>query len=156
MSTTFDTILEKGTIYDGTGAEGYVADIGIKGGEIAQIGDLTEAEEGERIDVARLAVTPGFIDLHVHGQDATSYDFMARDGVTTALELEAGVHGVEDFLEAREGAARIRYGASAGHIGARIYVKHGFLSGAVLADAEPGERVRLSLNDDFLGRPVRS
>ena len=48
----------------------------------------------------------------------------ALDGVTTALELELGVYPVADWIASREGDANIHYGASVGHLGARIKLFH--------------------------------
>jgi hypothetical protein len=42
------------------------------------------------------------------------------DGVTTALELEVGVSPVSEWYAAREGKALVNFGASAGHIPARM------------------------------------
>src|SRR6202041_3804208 len=76
------------------------------------------------IDATGLVITPGFIDLHSHGQDAENYRFKAMDGVTTALELEVGVWPVREWYAAREGKALINFGASSGHIPARMSVMH--------------------------------
>jgi dihydroorotase len=70
-------------------------------------------------------VAPGFIDLHVHWQAPASYDFMALDGVTTALELEGGAYPVDPWYAARIGKARINFGAS---------VSHGDVRALVMAD----------------------
>jgi dihydroorotase len=67
-------------------------------------------------------VAPGFIDLHVHWQAPASYDFMALDGVTTALELEGGAYPVDPWYAARTGKARINFGASVSHARARARV----------------------------------
>ena len=94
MSATFDTILEQGTIYDGTGAKGYVADVGIKDGKIADIGDLSASEDAERINVEGLAVTPGFIDLHTHSDFTLVVNGKAESqvhqGVTTEVIGQCG------------------------------------------------------------------
>jgi N-acyl-D-aspartate/D-glutamate deacylase len=74
------------------------------------------------IDATGLVVAPGFIDLHSHGQTAENYRYKAMDGVTTALELEVGVSPVGDWYKAREGRSLIHFGASAGHIPARMTV----------------------------------
>ena len=65
---------------------------------------------------------PGFIDLHSHGQTPENYRYKAMDGVTTALELEVGVSPVGDWYKAREGRSLVHFGASAGHIPARMAV----------------------------------
>ena len=58
-----------------------------------------------------LVVAPGFIDLHSHGQDAENYDVQARDGVTTALELEVGAGDIDSWYERRSG--KLRWSTSA-------------------------------------------
>lgn len=64
MSETFDTIFAGGTVVNqnGTGK----ADIGIRDGRFAAIGDLSKADAGERVDVTGLHVLPGVIDTQVH------------------------------------------------------------------------------------------
>src|SRR5205807_1035781 len=76
------------------------------------------------VDVKGLVVTAGFIDLHSHGQTPENYAFKARDGVTTALEMEVGVNPVAAWYAAREGRSLIHFGATSGHIPARIGVMH--------------------------------
>lgn len=64
MSRTFDLILKNGTVanHDGIGA----ADIGVTGGKIAAMGDLSKASAGEIVDCAGLHILPGVIDSQVH------------------------------------------------------------------------------------------
>src|SRR4029453_16822103 len=76
------------------------------------------------IDARGLVVAPGFIDLHQHGQTDENYRVKARDGCTTALELEIGVSPVGPWYAEREGKALVNFGASVGHIGARMIVMH--------------------------------
>lgn len=59
----FDTIIENGTIYDGTGKPAFVADIGINADTIAAIGDLSTTDASTVIDATGLAVAPGFINM---------------------------------------------------------------------------------------------
>jgi N-acyl-D-amino-acid deacylase len=59
-------ILRNGTVFDGTGAEGFPADVGLQGERILAVGDLSGAAAGRVLDCAGLYVTPGFIDMHSH------------------------------------------------------------------------------------------
>jgi N-acyl-D-amino-acid deacylase len=59
----YDLIIEHGRIVDGTGAPWYAADIGIRAGHIAAIGQLKSATATRRIDAAGQVVAPGFIDM---------------------------------------------------------------------------------------------
>lgn len=120
----YDLVLVGGRVVDPESGLDGVRSLGIRAGRVVAISEQSLAGS-EVLDVSGRVVAPGFIDLHVHGQDPISYDYMAQDGVTSALELEAGAHRQQEFAEAREGRARIHFGASAGHIGARVYSKHG-------------------------------
>jgi N-acyl-D-glutamate deacylase len=80
--------------------------LGIKGGKIAAISE--SALSGVRtIDAKGRVVGPGFVDLHAHGQSLLSGRVQAFDGVTTAVEAEAGQFPVDKAYQnaAREGRA---------------------------------------------------
>jgi len=62
-SPDYDLIIEHGRIVDGTGAPWYAADLGIRSGRIAAIGELSQARAKRRIDAAGRIVAPGFIDM---------------------------------------------------------------------------------------------
>lgn len=64
MPETFDLLLRGGEIVNHTG-RGY-ADIGVRAGRVAAIGDLALATAGEEIDLRGLTVLPGVIDSQVH------------------------------------------------------------------------------------------
>jgi N-acyl-D-aspartate/D-glutamate deacylase len=133
-ATGFDTVISGGRVMDPESGFDQVANVGIRGGKVAAI-TAEPLAGGERIDARGLVVAPGFIDLHAHGQTLSDSDLQAHDGVTTALELEAGVFRVAPFLAARAGKARINYGASVGHRGVRVYMATG-IEGAGATDAE--------------------
>ncbi len=59
----FDIVISNGHIIDGTGSPWYSADIGIREGKIAAIGNLSEAPRNRTIDAHGLVVAPGFIDM---------------------------------------------------------------------------------------------
>jgi N-acyl-D-aspartate/D-glutamate deacylase len=69
---TFDLIIRRGTVLDGTGAARYRADVGISGPSIAAIGDLSKAAAPIDIDASGLFVAPGFINLHSHDVGSAS------------------------------------------------------------------------------------
>ncbi len=123
QAPTYDIVIRNGRVIDPESGLDAVRSVGIRGGKIAAI--ATTALRGRQvIDAHGLVVAPGFIDLHVHGQDDENYRLYAMDGVTTALEMEVGVGDVPAFYAAHQGRALINYGASAGHIRARMAVMH--------------------------------
>lgn len=65
---TVDVLITRGTVYDGTGAPGRIADVGVRGDRVVFVGDAaTAAVVGRRqLDARGLIVTPGFIDPHTH------------------------------------------------------------------------------------------
>jgi len=94
VSQTFDLILAGGEVVnqDGRG----LADIGIKGGRIADIGDLGTAAATERLDCKGLTVLPGVIDSQVHFREPglehkedleTGSRGAVMGGVTTVFEM---------------------------------------------------------------------
>jgi N-acyl-D-aspartate/D-glutamate deacylase len=62
----FDLIIRGGTVIDGTRMPRYRADVGIKDGKVAKIGNLKAHEAKRVIDAGGLNVAPGFVDLHTH------------------------------------------------------------------------------------------
>jgi N-acyl-D-amino-acid deacylase len=60
---SYDLIIRNGRIMDGTGSPWYAADIAIRGGRIASIGRLHDAQAKQTIDARNQLVTPGFIDM---------------------------------------------------------------------------------------------
>src|SRR5204862_473939 len=100
-----------------------VRNIGITGRKIVTISSETLTGR-HTIDAAGLVVAPGFIDLHAHGQTPETYGFQARDGVTTALELEVGTADIDKWYDERKPGRLINYGVSIGHIPVRMVVLH--------------------------------
>jgi dihydroorotase/N-acyl-D-amino-acid deacylase len=62
-SQAFDLVITNGHIIDGTGSPWYSADLGIRNGHIAAIGNLSAATRKRTIDAAGKVVAPGFIDM---------------------------------------------------------------------------------------------
>jgi N-acyl-D-aspartate/D-glutamate deacylase len=114
-----DLVLAGGRVIDPETGLDAVRHVGVTGDTITQIS--TVPLEGTRtLDASGLVVAPGFIDLHAHAQTPDGYRLMALDGVTAALELELGVPDIRRFVDARRGSSPIHFGATAGHLAARV------------------------------------
>lgn len=138
----YDIVIQNGRVIDPESGLDAVRSVGIRGATIAAVSRV--ALQGKRtIDARGLVVAPGFIDLHVHGQNDENYRLYAMDGVTTALELEVGVGDTPAFYAAHDGTSLINYGASAGHIKARMAVMKdgGTAFGTILPLDSAGHRV---------------
>ena len=94
----FDILIRHATVFDGTGADGYLGDVGIKAGLIAAIGDLRDATAAHEIDATGMVVCPGFIDAHTHVHSSIGRGFMhednlVRQGITTVVGGNCGSSG---------------------------------------------------------------
>src|SRR6266699_3113479 len=135
---SYDVVIANGRVMDPESRLDAVRNVGVRGGKIVVI-STAPLEGKQSIDARSLVVAPGFIDLHQHGQDAENYAAKAADGVTTALELEVGVADVDGWYSERESKALINFGASAGHIPARMAVMHD--PGGLLPSGDAAHRV---------------
>lgn len=91
----FDYLIQNGTLIDGTGAPAAAADVAIKDGKIAAVGDLKDASAGTVLDAAGKDVTPGFIDIHRHA-DAALFrphfgELELKQGLTTIVNGNCGL-----------------------------------------------------------------
>jgi hypothetical protein len=59
-------LIRSGLVVDGSGTEGFRADVAVDYGRIAEVGLLPDADAATVIDAAGLVVSPGFIDMHSH------------------------------------------------------------------------------------------
>jgi N-acyl-D-amino-acid deacylase len=94
---SFDIIIRGGTVYDGTGAPGRRADVGIQGDRIGAIGDLTSVQATSVVDATGLAVAPGFINMLSWSTESLLVDGRSqgeiREGVTTQIFGEGSSMG---------------------------------------------------------------
>ena len=127
-SAPFDLILAGGRVIDGTGAPARAADVGIRDGRIAAIGDLSGAAAHERLDVAGLSVAPGFIDVHTHADSIASRPGagnFVRMGVTTIVAGNCGSSPVdvgEALDEIRATRVAVNFATLVGHNSVRAAV----------------------------------
>lgn len=119
----FDIAINGGRLIDPASNTDAVRSIGITAGRIAAVSE-TPLHGRKEIDATGLVVSPGFIDLHSHGQTPENYALKAQDGVTTALEMEVGVWPFNPWYESRQGKALINFGASSGYLPALMAVMH--------------------------------
>jgi N-acyl-D-aspartate/D-glutamate deacylase len=91
-----EILLHGGTLFDGTGAEGYLGDVAIDDGKIVAVGKFARGNIGQTIDCRGLYIAPGFIDLHNHS-DRSILDFKSRantnfltQGCTTVVTGNCG------------------------------------------------------------------
>lgn len=90
-----DVLLTNVVVYDGTGSEPYRSDVRIEGERIVAIAQHLEPKTGETVlDQRGLALAPGFIDMHSHGDGDLVDDLdaaaVSRQGVTTILAGQDG------------------------------------------------------------------
>ncbi len=84
----FSVILRGGTVYDGSGGTPLVADIALDGDHVAAIGDFSEAVGAVEIDVAGLAVAPGFINVLSWATESLILDGRSQSDIRQGVTLE--------------------------------------------------------------------
>src|SRR6266566_5771307 len=93
----FDIVIKGGTVYDGTGGEGHVTDVAIRGDRIAGVGDFAKASAKKTIDAHGLAVAPGFVNMLSWSNESLIEDGRSqselRQGVTTQVMGEGDSMG---------------------------------------------------------------
>ena len=120
-SGSFDIVIKGGQVMDPDSGLDDVRNIGIRGGKIVIV--TQDKITGKRIiNADGLVVSPGFIDLHDHGQNEEAFRFKAMDGVTSAFELEVGTGDIAKWYTERTESQFIHYGVSIGHIPVRMIV----------------------------------
>ncbi len=130
----WDVVLRGGRVVDPESGFDAVADVAIGAGRVAQVGAGLPAAPTD-VDVAGLVVTAGFVDLHSHVNDLAGLRLQALDGVTTALELEAGASPVAAAYRAAAAEGRpVNYGFAASWAQARMDEVARFAPGGTLAD----------------------
>ena len=82
MADTYDLIVKGGEVINHAGRG--IADVGVRAGRIAAIGDLGQASAGEVLDAKGLTVMPGVIDTQVHFREP---------GLEWKEDLQTGARG---------------------------------------------------------------
>lgn len=113
-STEYDIVIRGGTVFDGTGAPGVRADVGVRDGVVAAVSrePLPIAPGTRVVEAAGRWVTPGFIDTHTHYDVevlvAPGLSESVRHGVTTVLVGNCSISGVySDALDVADLFSRV-------------------------------------------------
>lgn len=89
-----DIIIRNGTVHDGEGGAPCIADVAIRDGMIAAVGNVT-GNAHEEIDATGRIVTPGFVDVHTHYDGQVTWENTlgpsSFHGVTTVVMGNCGV-----------------------------------------------------------------
>ena len=91
----YELLIKNGQVFDGSGSEPFIADIGVQNGKIAAIEPSIDASADQVIDAAGKIVTPGFIDVHTHYDGQATWDEhlapSSNLGTTTVVMGNCGV-----------------------------------------------------------------
>ena len=128
MAQSFDLVLRGGTLVLPWGME--QADVGVRGGKIAAIGDLRVVHAAEEIDCRGLHVLPGLIDSHVHLREPGDAKVETIETGTKAAVL-GGLAAVFDMPNTNPSiTSREQIDWKRGHIAGRAWCDMGFYVGA--------------------------
>ena len=84
----FDIVIRGGTVYDGTGKAGFIADVGINADTVAFVGDLSKAVGAKEINAQGLAVAPGFINMLSWATESLILDGNSQSDIRQGVTLE--------------------------------------------------------------------
>jgi len=145
FATSYDLVLEGGRVIDPETQLDAKRNVGISNG-LVEVVTTDKLEGSEVLDVTGLIVAPGFIDLHSHAAlTIAGQKYQARDGVTSALELEAGRFPIVPSLAPLQNEAIINHGVSASYLAIRAAVKGDFTKAfrEAMNDREMDEALKL-------------
>jgi N-acyl-D-aspartate/D-glutamate deacylase len=129
----WDLVLRGGRVIDPESGLDAMRDVAVTRGRIGQIGTGVRPGRAD-LDVSGQVVTAGFIDLHSHVSDLAGLRLQAMDGVTTALELEAGVTPVAAAYRRAAAEGRpVNYGYATSWAMARMHTLAGITPDGTLS-----------------------
>lgn len=131
------TLLRGGRVVDPGAGTDAIGDLLLVDGMVAASGAGMTAPDGAvTLDVTGSVVGPGFVDLHSHVHSIAGQRLQAMDGVTAALDLEAGLMPLERaYWQAAQEGRPLHYGFSASWSEARAQVLSGIEPDASIAQS---------------------
>src|SRR5439155_5900465 len=131
----YDVLIRNGRVLDGSGNPWLAADIGIRGGRIADMGRLGNAQAARVIDANGMTVAPGFIDVHSHASGGLTGGLkdarqLIAQGLTTVM-LNPDGGGTVDLRAQRAGFEQRGIG-----VNVALYVPHGSIRRDVIGMAD--------------------
>ncbi|MFM7273527.1 MAG: D-aminoacylase, partial [Gammaproteobacteria bacterium] len=88
QAETFDLLLLNGTVIDGSGSPGRVADVGVRGDRVVALGELDDQAAREVVDARGLVVAPGFINMLSWATESLLVDGLAQSDIRQGVTLE--------------------------------------------------------------------
>ena len=141
----YDIIIKNGLVYDGTQNQPQILDIAILEDKIVELGDFSDADALQILDVAGAAVAPGFIDTHTHLDPLdnllalSNSESQLRQGVTTSIGGPDG-RGVPlqyDFAEFLDTLSQVGVGINMGFMAGHNKIRKKIMQ---LDNREPTEK----------------
>ncbi len=104
-----DLVLRRATVFDGMGTPGLEMDVAVTGDRITEVGTVA-ATGAEEIDLAGMALAPGFVDIHSHAdlsllvnpnaesriRQGVTLEIVGQDGSSVGPMSDAGFRGTRD------------------------------------------------------------
>ena len=87
-SPAYDLIISGGTVHDGRGEPGRVADVAVRDGRVVAVGTLGDAAATQRVDATGLVVAPGFINILSWAPTALLHDGRGVSDIKQGVTLE--------------------------------------------------------------------
>ncbi|MBN8204866.1 amidohydrolase family protein [Microbacterium esteraromaticum] len=120
---SLDVVLVNGRVIDPESGVDGLRHVGIRGSKIVSIQSASEPppHATRLMDIAGSVIAPGFVDVHSHAQTVNGLRLQALDGVTTSLDLEAGVGPVAaTHVEVAAQGRPTNYGYASNWLAARV------------------------------------